>query len=148
MTVTITPLSEREFFAWYGLFAEYAAGAGVEVADEQVMRVWTAIQASGAHAAVAHDESGSAVGFVHATPFERLLQGDGGFQIEDLFVAPAQRGRGVGTALVEHVRSAAEGRRHALLRWSARADDPAAKALQEKFADAAGGWVLQTVPVG
>ena len=29
MTVTITPLSEREFFAWYSLFAEYAAGAGV-----------------------------------------------------------------------------------------------------------------------
>ncbi|GAA2754440.1 GNAT family N-acetyltransferase [Amnibacterium kyonggiense] len=148
MTVTITQLSEREFFAWYGLFAEYAAGAGAEVADEHVMRVWTAIQAPGAHAAVAHDESGSVVGFVHAIPFERLLQGDGGFQIEDLFVAPAQRGQGVATALVEHVRTEAEGRRHALLRWSAHTDDAAAKALQDKFADAAGGWVLQTVPVG
>lgn len=148
MTVSITPLSEREFFAWYGLYSEYAAGAGVEIADERVMRVWTAIQAPGAHAAVAHDESGSVVGFIHALPFERLLQADGGFQIEDLFVAPATRGRGVASALVEHVRTAAEGRRHALLRWSARADDAAAKALQDKFADAAGGWVLQTVPVG
>jgi GNAT superfamily N-acetyltransferase len=148
MTVTITPLSEREFFAWYGLFAEYAAGAGVEVTDEHVMRVWTALQKPGAHGAVAHDESGSVVGFVHALPFERLLQADGGFQIEDLYVADAQRGQGVATALVEHVRGAAEGRQHALLRWAARADDQAAKALQDKFADAAGGWVLQTVPVG
>jgi GNAT superfamily N-acetyltransferase len=148
MTVTITPLSEREFFAWYSLFAEYAAGAGVEVTDEQVMRVYTALQAPGAHAAVAHDEAGSVIGFVHAVPFERLLQSDGGLQIEDLFVAPPQRNQGVGSALVEHVRSTAEGRQHALLRWTARVDDPAAKALQEKFADAAGGWVLQTVPVG
>jgi GNAT superfamily N-acetyltransferase len=148
MTVTISPLTEREFFAWYGLFAEYAAGAGVEVTDEHVMRVYTAVQAPGAHGAVAHDETGSVVGFVHAVPFERLLQADGGFQIEDLFVAPSQRGRGVATALIEHVRSAAEAQRRGLLRWATRTDDPAAKALEDKFADAAGGWVLQTVPVG
>ncbi len=148
MTVTIAPLSEREFFAWYSLFAEYAADAAVEVTDEQVMRVWTTVQAPGAYGAVAHDESGSVVGFVHAVPFERLLQADGGFQVEDLFVASSQRGRGVATALVEHVRSAAEAQRRVLLRWAARTDDPAVKALQDKFADAAGGWVLQTVPVG
>jgi len=148
MTITIATLAEKEFFAWYELFAEYAAGAGVEVTDEHVMRVWTAIQGPDAHAAVAHDESGEVVGFVHALPFERLLQGDGGFQIEDLFVAPAQRGAGVGTALVEHVRSTAEAQRRGLLRWAVQADDAAAKALQEKFADASGGWVLQTVPVG
>ncbi|WP_375405971.1 GNAT family N-acetyltransferase [uncultured Amnibacterium sp.] len=148
MTVTIAPLSEREFFAWYSLFAEYAADAAVEVTDEQVMRVWTTVQAPGAYGAVAHDETGSVVGFVHAVPFERLLQADGGFQVEDLFVAPTQRGRGVATALVEHVRSAAEAQRRVLLRWAARPDDPAVKALQDKFADAAGGWVLQTVPVG
>ena len=147
MTITISGLTEREFFAWYGLFSEYAAGAGVAVTDEHVMRVWTAIQAPGAHAAVAHDQSGEVVGFVHALPFERLLQGDAGLQIEDLFVGPAQRGEGVGTALIEHVRSAAESSQRPLLRWTAKADDPATKALQEKFADAAGGWVLQTVPV-
>jgi GNAT superfamily N-acetyltransferase len=148
MTVTIAPLTEREFFAWYGLFAEYAAGAGVEVTDEHVMRVWTALQVPGAHGAVAHDESGAVVGFVHAVPFERLLQADGGFQIEDLFVESGQRGRGVATALVEHIRTVAEAKRRGLLRWAAPADDPATKALQDKFADAAGGWVLQTVPVG
>jgi GNAT superfamily N-acetyltransferase len=148
MTVSIGTLTEREFFAWYPLFADYAATAGVQVTDEQVMRVFTALQAPGAHAAVAHDESGAVVGFVHAMPFERLLQGDGGLQIEDLFVAPASRGRGVATALVEHLRTAAESEHRTQLRWAAQADDPAAKALQDKFADAAGGWVLQSLPVG
>jgi GNAT superfamily N-acetyltransferase len=113
-----------------------------------VMRVWTAVQRPGAHGAVAHDETGSVVGFVHALPFERLLQGDNGLQVEDLFVAPAQRNNGVATALVEHVRGTAESRRLGQLRWAAHTDDAAAKALQDKFADASGGWVLQTVPVG
>ena len=40
MTVTIAPLTEREFFAWYGLFAEYASSAGVEVTDEQFPDLW------------------------------------------------------------------------------------------------------------
>lgn len=148
MTVTITPLTEREFFAWYPLFAEYAGAAGVALTDEATMRVWTVLQAPGAHAIVAHDESGAVIGFAHAVPFDRLLQGDGGFQLEDLFVAPARRGRGVATALLEHLRNRAEADRRGLLRFAARADDDAAKALQQKFADAAGGWVLQTVPVG
>ena len=148
MTVTIGTLTEREFFAWYPLFVEYAASAGLQITDEQVMRVWTALQAPGAHAAVAHDETGAVVGFVHAVPFERLLQGDEGLLIEDLFVAPASRNRGVATALVEHLRSAAESSQRAQLRWAVQGDDVAAKALQEKFADAAGGWVLQTLPVG
>jgi GNAT superfamily N-acetyltransferase len=147
MTVTIAPLTEREFFAWYPLLEEYAAGAGVPVTDQHVMRVWTALQAPGAHAAVAHDESGAVVGFVHALPFARLLQGDHGVQIEDLFVAQSQRGRGVATALVEHVRGTSEAAGTPLLRWVARTDDGAVKALQDKFADAAGGWVLQTLPV-
>jgi GNAT superfamily N-acetyltransferase len=147
MTVTIARLTEREFFAWYPLLAEYAAGVGTQPTDEEVMRVWTALQAPGAVAAVAHDESGAVVGFAHALPFTRLLQGDQGVQIEDLYVSPAQRGRGVATALVEHVRTVAENAGTAQLRWVARSDDPAAKALQDKFADAAGGWVLQTMPV-
>lgn len=148
MTVTIAPLTEREFFAWYPLLEEYAADAGVPVTDEHVMRVWTALQQPGAHAAVARDEAGAVVGFVHALPFARLLHGDHGVQIEDLFVTPAQRGRGVATALVEHVRGTSESAGTPLLRWVTRADDGAVKALQDKFADAAGGWALQSVPVG
>lgn len=148
MTVTITPLSEREFFAWYSLFTEYAAGEQVGLTDEQVMRVWTTVQSPEAFAFVAHDGSGAVVGLVHAVRFERLLTGLGGYEIADLFVSQDSRRQGVATALVEHVRSRAEADQQPLLRWTARAEDPAAQALQEKFAASAGGWVLQTMPVG
>ncbi len=147
MTVTIAPLTEREFFAWYPLFAEYATSSGADASDEQVMRVWTSLQSEGGFALVArHDDT--VAGFAHVRPFERLLQGDGGYQLEDLYVTPASRGRGIATALIEHVRGRAESERRPLLRWASQPEDGAAKALQDKFADASGGWVLQTVPVG
>ena len=147
MTVTIQPLAERDFFAWYELFTAYAAGAGLEASDEQTMRVWTTLQGGRAGALIATD-GGQAVGFVHYTIFERLLQGDSGFQLEDVFVSDRSRNQGVATALIEHVRTRAEEERRLGLRWSTRGDDPAVNALGEKFAASTGGWVLHDLPVG
>lgn len=147
MTTTISALGEREFFAWYSLLAEYAASAGITLSDEHVMRVFTALQAPGAFALVAQ-EDGAVVGLVHVRRFERLVTERSGFEIEDLFVAQDARRQGVATALVEHARTRAEQDGPTTLRWTAQQDDPAAKALQEKFAASAGGWVLQSLPVG
>ncbi|MDQ1512453.1 MAG: hypothetical protein QOC59_295 [Microbacteriaceae bacterium] len=148
MTITIKPLDEREFFAWYELFTEYAADAGIELTDEQAMRVWTTLHTDEAHGAVAVDETGATVGLAHVEIVERLLQGDTVAMIEDLFVAPRARRTGVATALIEHVRTRAEQEHRATVRWVCREDDPAARALQERFAASTSGWVLQDLPVG
>ena len=147
MTVTIKPLSERDFFAWYELFVPYAASAGVELNDEQAMRVWTALQSDSAHGVLAARSDGRTVGFAHFSQFERLLQGDSGYVIEDLYVAEGARREGVATALVEHIRNRAEEEHRGALRWATRADDPASTALYEKFAAATGDWVLHDLTV-
>lgn len=148
MTISIAPLVERDFFAWYSLFAEYAASAGVPVTDESVMRVWTALQSDRAYGAIAKDSAGTTVGLAHALVFERLTSGETGYVVEDVYVAPASRRQGVATSLVEHVRSHAEAERRGTLRWVTRPDDAAAAALQHRFATAAGDWVLSEMPVG
>jgi GNAT superfamily N-acetyltransferase len=148
MTVTIKPLAERDFFAWYELFTSYAGGMGIEVDDERTMRVWTSLQGDDAHAVVAFDDDGRAVGFALFTVFKRLVQGDTGYTIEDLYVAEPARGNGVATALIEHVRTRAEGEHRATVRWATRPDDAAARALYEKFSATAGDWVLRDLPVG
>jgi GNAT superfamily N-acetyltransferase len=148
VTVTIKPLTERDFFAWYALFTEYAASADIQLTDEHAMRVWTRLQSDDAHGVVAADEAGETVGLVHFIALERLLQGDSTFLIEDLYVAEQARLAGVATALVEHVRTRAEEEGRAAVRWVSRPDDPAAKALHDKFAASAGGWVLHDLPVG
>lgn len=147
MTVTIKPLTEREFFAWYELFTAYAGCVGIAVDDERTMRVWTTLQGPDAHAVVAFDGD-RAVGFAHFTSFKRLLQGDQGYTVEDLFVDERARGRGVATAIIEHVRNRAESEHRATLRWVTRPDDAPARALYEKFSAAAGDWVMHDLPVG
>jgi GNAT superfamily N-acetyltransferase len=148
MTVTIKPLAERDFFAWYELFTSYAGSMGIEVDDERTMRVWTTLQGDDAHAVVAFDGDGRAVGFALFTVFKRLVQGDTGYTIEDIYVAESSRGEGVATALIEHVRSRAEDEHRATVRWATRPDDGAARALYEKFSASAGDWVLRDLPVG
>jgi GNAT superfamily N-acetyltransferase len=148
VTVTIKPLAERDFFAWYALFTEYATSADIQLTDEHAMRVWTKLQSDDAHAVVATDQGGDTVGLVHFVVLDRLLQGDSTVLIEDLYVAEHARRAGVATALVEHVRTRAEDEGRAAVRWVSRPDDPAAKALHDKFAASAGGWVLHDLPVG
>ena len=148
MTITIKPLAERDFFSWYALFTEYAGQAGLTLTDESAMRVWTTLQTSDSHGVLAADEDGQIVGLAHFRVFERLLEGDSGHVIEDLYVTEGARRRGVATALVEHVRTRGETEHRPLLRWVARTDDPAAQALQHKFAASAGGWVLHDISVG
>jgi GNAT superfamily N-acetyltransferase len=148
MTVTIKPLAERDFFAWYELFTSYAGGMGIEVDDERTMRVWTSLQGDDAHAVVAFDDESRAVGFALFTVYKRLVQGDTGYTIEDLYVAEHARGKGVATALIEHIRTRAEEEHRATVRWATRPEDPAARALYEKFTASAGDWVLRDLPVG
>ncbi|MGN6743047.1 MAG: GNAT family N-acetyltransferase [Amnibacterium sp.] len=148
MTVTIKPLTERDFFAWYALFTEYAASADIRLTDEHAMRVWTRLQSEDAHGVVAVDEDGETVGLIHFIGMERLLHGDSVYLVEDLYVAEQARRSGVATALVEHVRTRAEDEGRASVRWVSRADDAAANALQDRFAASAGGWVLHDLPVG
>ena len=118
MTVTNKPLAERDFFAWYELFTAYAGSMGIDLDDERTMRVWAS------------------------------LQGDTGYTVEDLFVDEQARGRGVATAIVEHIRTRAEAEHRATVRWATKPDDPAALALTEKFSASAGDWVLRDLPVG
>lgn len=148
MTVTIAALTEREFFGWYSLFAEYAATEEVALTDEHVMRVFTALQEPGAFALVAREADGTIVGLAHVRRFERLLTEQGGYELEDLFVSQDARRRGVASALVDQVRGRTEAEHRAVVRWDAAVDGPAAHALRNRLAGSAEVRALQSLQVG
>ncbi|MDH2442509.1 GNAT family N-acetyltransferase [Amnibacterium sp. CER49] len=147
MTVTIKPLTERDFFAWYELLLEFGADAHVELSDENVMRIWTRLQTDDAHGVLATDALGKVVGLAHFETVTRLLQGDTATMIEDVYVAQRSRRQGVATALIEHIRTRSEEEHRSSVRWLAKPEDAAAKALFDKFAASTGGWVLHDLPV-
>jgi GNAT superfamily N-acetyltransferase len=58
--------------------------------------------------------------------------------LEDLFVTPAARGRGLGAALLDWLRNAMRAEGWARLYWSTKADNLQARKLYDRFAQADG----------
>jgi GNAT superfamily N-acetyltransferase len=149
MTVTIKALAEKDFFGWYGLLNAYATESGIALDDERAMLIWTAVQGSTARAeaVLAFDEGGTPIGFAHIATYDRLVQGVGGYTIEDLFVDEGSRRTGAATAIVEHIRTRAENEGRPGVRWVARPDDEAVTALFAKFSES-NDWLLHDLALG
>jgi GNAT superfamily N-acetyltransferase len=56
--------------------------------------------------------------------------------LEDLFVAPAARGHGLGAALIEWLRNSMRAEGWARLYWMTRRDNDTARALYDRFTKA------------
>jgi hypothetical protein len=68
--------------------------------------------------AVVAERDGAAIGFaLFFTNFSTFL-GKPGLYLEDLYVQPAERGRGVGRALLEHLAALANARGYGRFEWS------------------------------
>jgi GNAT superfamily N-acetyltransferase len=130
---TIRPLEQGDFFAWYELFAGYADFFGTPLSDERVMRAWAWLQsdASALRGLVAVDGEGGVVGFAHVQEFERPLENDRGLHMEDLFVAPAARGKGVARTLIDHIKQEARGRGFGVIRWVFAEDNEEGRRFSE-----------------
>ena len=134
---SVVPVAEEHRTDWDALYAGYAEFYRSPQTPEMRDRVWSWLHDPGheLEGLIALDGAGRGVGLAHFRPFPRpLLASSGGF-LDDLFVAPDWRGRGVGDALVQAV--AAEGRRRGwiLIRWITGEDNRRARGLYDRIAE-------------
>ncbi len=136
MAFEIRPVRDRDFFNWLPLFASYGEFYGTPVPDEKALLVWSWISENqhGVSALVAEDEDGTLVGLAHFRTFPRPLEGGTGIYIDDLFVAPDARGKGIATALIERVTDIARSQRAGIVRWVTAPDNDEAQILYDKVA--------------
>ena len=137
MAITIRPVEQGDFFAWYGLFAGYADFYEQPLTDDRAMRAWAWLFSDdfATRGIVAVDtESGDVIGLAHVREFERPLAGETGLYIDDLFVSETRRGEGVGTALIEAVTEQAREGGHKVVRWITAEDNATARALYDQLA--------------
>jgi ribosomal protein S18 acetylase RimI-like enzyme len=148
MTFEIRPVHDRDFFNWLPLFASYGDFYGTPVPDEKALLVWSWIseKTHGVSALVAQDEDGSLVGLAHYRTFARPLAGGTGIYIDDLFVAPEARGKGIATALIEQVTGIAREQRAGIVRWVTAPDNDEAQILYDKVAERT-EWVTYDLQV-
>jgi len=96
------------------------------------------VAADGLNGAIARDDSRRAVGFVHWLFHPSTWSMSGYCYLEDLFVAPAVRGGGVGAALIAHVADAARDAGAEKVYWLTEESNETARRLYDRVAERTG----------
>ena len=146
--VEITRVTADDLADLLPLMQAYGAFYESDPSDDELRAMATAFldEGSGGTQLIARDGSGQALG--HATVLwswdttlaRRLAV------MEDLFVAEAARGRGVGAALIEACRELAADRGVEWLAWETAPDNATAQRLYDGLADRAGTWLAYRLP--
>ncbi len=134
--IHVSPMSPADRSAWDELYQGYAAFYRVDQTTAMRDRVWGWLMDTGHETCglIALDASGRAVGIAHFRAFARPLSASVGGYLDDLFVAPDARGRGVAAALIAAVQAHAAAQGWTVVRWITADDNTAAQALYDRLA--------------
>jgi GNAT superfamily N-acetyltransferase len=125
--------------AWRALWRGYCDFYEAAVGDDVTQRTWMRIlDPDSAVMCIVAEVDGSVVGFANCVVHENTWETQPLCYLEDLFVAPAARGAGVGAALIEWLRNAMRAEGWARLYWMTAADNAQARKLYDRFATADG----------
>lgn len=127
----IRPLEDIDRDAWARLYAGYAEFYETDLPDLDA--AWRLIRSGEVECLVAVLD-GQVVALAHLTEFPRLLDGGRGGYLQDLFVDPDFRGRGVADRLLAHIADLAGRRGWTLVRWITAADNARAQQVYDRHA--------------
>jgi len=132
---TIAPLTESDrahwLALWRGYLEFYAESLSDEVTDATFAR---AVAGRDIHGAIARDADGRPVGIVHWLRHPSTWSTSDYCYLEDLFVAPDARGRGIARALIAHVRAWADAQGCEKVYWLTQETNATARALYDRVA--------------
>lgn len=137
--VTIRPAAAADFEAWLPLWRGYQAFYHTDIPHPTTLVTWSRLlsPAEPMHAALA-ERGGEVIGFVHYIEHRSCwTQGDYMY-LQDLFVAPARRGGGVGRRLIEHVYTEAAARHCSRVWWLTHESNTDAMLLYDRIATRSG----------
>jgi ribosomal protein S18 acetylase RimI-like enzyme len=133
----VRDLAEGDLPAWRALFRAYGVFYETDFDDahlDHVARLLTR-SGSGVSAFVAEDDDGRVIGFAHYRAHPDTFSSGSDWYLDDLFVDPEARGRGVATALIEHLaahaRAVAPG---GTLRWITAESNERAQRVYDRVA--------------
>ncbi len=129
----ISPLLESEFDAWRPLAEAYMGFYNTSRQPGDYERLWQRLHSgTGLHAFAARTD-GQLVGFTHYLFHASSWSGDVCY-LQDLYVAPAMRGQGVGRSLIEHVSEHAQRLGAPRVYWLTQSSNEAARQLYDRVA--------------
>ncbi|TAZ69005.1 GNAT family N-acetyltransferase (plasmid) [Rhizobium ruizarguesonis] len=140
--IKVRRVSPEDAAAWRALYRGYAKFYKREMTDAILDQNWAWLHdpAHPLEGLVVVASDGELVGLANYRPQPKPLQGNYAGFLDDLFVNPGQRGRGVGRQLIEHLATIARERGWSSVRWITAADNATARRLYDDVAVAT-HWV-------
>jgi GNAT superfamily N-acetyltransferase len=137
MSMRVRPLQARDKPVWLALFKGYIEFYKATVPEDVIETLWQRLMrgGEGIHIAlVAVNDADSPVGLAHVL-FHRSTWTSGWYcYLEDLFVDPARRQKGVGRALIDAVYAEADARQCAHVYWMTQETNATARTLYDRVA--------------
>lgn len=130
----IRPLQEADRPQWELLWRGYLTFYERTLAPEVTQSTWRMLLAGEKAAGLVADANGVLLGLAHYVMHASTWSVSGHCYLEDLFVAPASRVKGVGRALIGAVYKISDEAGCARVYWNTKADNVTARALYDKMA--------------
>jgi GNAT superfamily N-acetyltransferase len=120
--------------SWRELWAGYVAFYQAEVSEEVTLRTWERLirKQDGFLCRVA-ETSGDVCGFSLSVLHAGTWTAEPICYLEDLFVKPERRGRGIGEALIRDLIEQAKAKGWSRLYWHTQAGNAAARSVYDRF---------------
>jgi len=138
-TIDIRPLAATDHADWHSLWRGYQQFYKVDLAEATSQTTWQRLldEREPMHGAVARTMD-RVVGIVHFIQHRSCWTPGDYLYLQDLFVAPDLRGRGVGRALIEYVYAQAESRACSRVYWLTHETNREAMGLYDRIAERPG----------
>ena len=148
MTLTVRPVRDADFAAWSALWTDYLAFYGTERDADQHRQTWGRIMDPDIkmYAQVA-ELDGEIVGIVNYVHHQYFWGPEDRIYLNDLFTAPAARGKGVARALIKAVTDRAEAAGAGQVWWLTAEDNAQARVLYDKVASGPSGFIHYEIEV-
>jgi GNAT superfamily N-acetyltransferase len=148
MTLQTRPLEAADYSAWRDLWDQYLVFYRTELPEAQTQLTWTRLLDSQfpMFGLVAISQN-TIVGFAHYNFTLSSWEVNPDCYLEDLFVDPTVRGRGVGRGLIDAVAAAAKAAGSERMHWLTERDNTTARKLYDNYA-LESGFVRYRIDLG
>ena len=134
MAIMIRPIALNDKERWLDLFKQYIVFYKSNLADEQFELTWNRINSDFNINGLIAELDGEVVGFAHYIFRPSTWDKNDFCYLEDLFVDPEVRSKGVGLALIKELETIALKNGTKRLYWTTAPDNETARRLYDKVA--------------
>ena len=134
MTVAIRPIVSTDKDPWLDLFQQYIVFYKSSLAEEQFELTWKRLNSDFNINGLVAELDGQIVGFAHYIFRPTTWDTNDFCYLEDLFVDPAVRGKGIGYALIKELENIAVSKGSKRLYWTTAPDNTTARKLYDRVA--------------